>query len=603
MSIPFRVRIKWIRFKSWLLNVLSIERERPFIDRSRGGLVGLLFIAAFVLSACGVVQVGVESTETQNVDPAPIATPTSSPEPTLAEQTIPSVVSDGPGPDVFWMPYGAGLYESDDVIMVEEGVVGFSESPVTFEIFYDYSPASGRVAYGSEFWHAAEGSNVSVSDLWVYDYASRQDRELLVDNVGRAVFSPVLSSGEDSEKLAVAVYNTETDRFDLALVDEQGNLDVLASCASHSFSWSPDGSMIAYEARDYTESSSPPEECTGVFVISIEDRSVTKISEQPPSVGGWQGDQPIWAEGQDALLLTYASPESVFAVTPLDGSGAYLVEKSDSISIEYLPNPTLSLWSEPYNSVVGQTEGMGPMGVWVYQFSEDMRTIEDAYRIEIDGRVLDLQLIGWWVYGESVLLRDLTNLSELNQFGRAIVWSLRSEDWEQVADNVAEIEVKVHADTVRTGVPAVDEVIEAFLAGEQTDRLEKLEMISAACVNQDFGVGPPQCPEGTPEGTELVVFPYRLYRATEFAAENDLEQILAFDIKGLYAVQPIEGGFEESWWPAGSYKIIFVSTDANHAIEVIVDQDGGVVKIEFRELTPVETLYGYSGEYLLPPLS
>ncbi|MGD8865606.1 MAG: hypothetical protein PVI81_08435, partial [Anaerolineales bacterium] len=202
MSIPFRVRIKWIRFKSWLLNVLSIERERPFIDRSRGGLVGLLFIAAFVLSACGVVQVGVESTETQNVDPAPIATPTSSPEPTLAEQTIPSVVSDGPGPDVFWMPYGAGLYESDDVIMVEEGVVGFSESPVTFEIFYDYSPASGRVAYGSEFWHAAEGSNVSVSDLWVYDYASRQDRELLVDNVGRAVFSPVLSSGEDSEKLA-----------------------------------------------------------------------------------------------------------------------------------------------------------------------------------------------------------------------------------------------------------------------------------------------------------------------------------------------------------------------------------------------------------------
>jgi hypothetical protein len=243
------------------------------------------------------------------------------------------------------------------------------------------------------------------------------------------------------------------------------------------------------------------------------------------------------------------------------------------------------------------------MGVWVYQFSEDMRTIEDAYRIEIDGRVLDLQLIGWWVYGESVLLRDLTNLSELNQFGRAIVWSLRSEDWEQVADNIAEIEVKVHADTVRTGVPAVDEVIEAFLAGEQTDRLEKLEMISAACVNQDFGVGPPQCPEGTPEGTELVVFPYRLYRATEFAAENDLEQILAFDIKGLYAVQPIEGGFEESWWPAGSYKIIFVSTDANHAIEVIVDQDGGVVKIEFRELTPVETLYGYSGEYLLPPLS
>ncbi len=602
MRIPFSVRIKWIRFKSWLLDLLSIERERPFIDRSHGSRVGLLFIAAFLLTACGVVQVGVEPNATQKVGSAPALTPTSEPEPTLAEQTTPPVDVDGPGPDMFWMPYGAGLYESDDVLMVQEGIVGFSKSPVSFEIFYDYSPVSGRVAYGSEFWHAAEGSNVSVSDLWVYDYASGQDRQLLADNVGRAVFSPALSAEAGSDKLAAVVYDTGTDRFDLALVDGQGNLDVLASCTSHSFSWSPDGNKIAYEARDYTESSSPAEECTGVFVISIEDRSVARISEAPPSVGGWHGDQPIWAQGQDALILTFASPESAFAVVPLDGSGTYQVEKADSISIEYLPHPMLSLWSEPYNSVVGQTEGMGPMGVWVYQFSEDMRTVEDAYSIEIDGRALDLQLIGWWEYGESVLLRDLTNLSDLNQFGRAIVWSLGSEDWELVADNVAEIEVKVHADTVRTGVPAVDGVIEAFLAGEQTDRLETLEMISAACVNEDFEVGPPQCPEGTPQGTELVVFPYRLYRATEFAAQEDLAALVDFNIEGLYAVQPISGGFEESWWPAGYYNIVFASMDDEHAVEVIVDQDGSIVRIEFREQTPVEVLSGYSGEFIVAPV-
>jgi hypothetical protein len=70
----------------------------------------------------------------------------------------------------------------------------------------------------------------------------------------------------------------------------------------------------------------------------------------------------------------------------------------------------------------------------------------------------------------------------------------------------------------------------------------------------------------------------------------------------LYAVHTIEGGFEESWWPAGTYKLIFVSMAADQAIDVIVDQDGNTVRIEFQELTPVETLYGYDGDYLLPPL-
>lgn len=603
MKITFLIRLKWIRFKFWLSDLFSIQHERRFIDRDAGKLGGVLLIAAVLLTSCGSFQIGVEPTGTPVVDSTPPAPTTVEPEATPAEMQTQTAHADRPGPDIYWMPYGSGLFESDDVIMAEDGVVGFSESPVTFELFYDYSPSSGRIAYGSEFWHAAANSNRAVSDLWVYDFTSEQAHQLLADNVGRALFSPRLASGRSSDRLAAVVFSPDRGVFDLALVESDGSLDVLAECASPGFSWSPDGSMIAYEAWTDPEEEPTRGECEGVFVVSIDDRSVTKLSEQPPSTGGWHGDQPIWAEGQDALLLTYASPESVFAVVPLDGSGAFLVDKAESIPVDYLPNPMFSLWSEEHNSVIGQTEGMfDPFGVWVYQFSQDMRTVQDAYRITVDGRELDLQLIGWWEEAESVLLRDITNLSELNQFGRAIAWSLEDRSWQPVPDNTAPIEVRLHKDDVRSGVVAVDQAIEAFVDGDRGDRLALLEMISAECVAEQFGVGPPLCPAGTPAGTELVVFPYRVYRGTEFAAEGELAALVDFEINGLYAVHPISGEFEDAWWPAGDYRIVFASPDDDHAVEVIVDQDGRIVRIEFREQTPVEVLYGYSGDFIIPPV-
>jgi hypothetical protein len=245
---------------------------------------------------------------------------------------------------------------------------------------------------------------------------------------------------------------------------------------------------------------------------------------------------------------------------------------------------------------------MDPFGVWVYQFSQDMLTVEDAYRVKIDGRELDLQILGWWERGKSVLLRDVTNPSELNPFGRAIVWSLESRTWQQVPDNTTPIEVNLHPDDVRTEIDPVDRVIEAYLKGDIDDRLDLLELVLVGCVTEEYGVGPPQCPAGTPAGTEFELFPYRLYRGTEFASEEELPELVAFSLKGLYAVLPVSDGFEDTWWPAGEYRIVFTSIEDDHSVDVTVDQDGKVVKIEFREQTPVELLYSYSGDYILPPV-
>jgi hypothetical protein len=603
MNIPFQTRIKLIRFRSWLLSLLSLERKSQFIFRDGSKFSCFLLVAGLLLSGCGSVQVGVE--QTPRPATAVSSEVTTSPVPTMEDEVSTPVKdgTDGPGPDLFWVSYAAGVGGGDKVIQVDDGVVLYSESPVQFALFFDYSPKSGQIVYGSEFWHAAQGSNVSVSDLWVFDYATGEESLLLADNVGRALFSPSLDSRDGSVQIAAVEYNLETGGFDLGIVGENGDFDVLATCASPSFSWSPDGSQIAYEARDYSENHSGPDECEGVYVASLPDRTVTKIADQPPSTGGWHGGQPIWAEGRETLLIPFSYPDSVFAAVPLDGSGLQKVDLSASITEEYLPQPLFSLWSQEYRSVIGQTEGMmDPFGVWVYQFSDDMRTIDDAYRIQIDGREPDLILVGWWEPGQSVLLRDITNLSELNPLGRAIVWSLEERTWREVPTNIPQVEVDLYDDSARTGIEQIDQAIDVVLNGDETDRLALLMMITAGCVEDEFGVGPPLCPAGTPAGTKLEVFPYRLYRETEFATGDELPDLVSFDPGGLYAVRPIKDGFQETWWPLGAYDLFFASGDHTNTIEVILDESGSIVRLEFSELTPVELLYGYSGEFILAPM-
>ena len=437
MIVPFKFRIKWIRFKSWLSDRWSAADRTHLIILNRGSaLVIFLLLLAFLLSSCGSIQVRIETGESGNPQPSQMTDPSMRVETqTMAtEESLPK--GPRPGPELVWMPSALGSGESGEVLVVDKGDVGFKSSPVEFQIFFGYSPSSGRIAYGSQFWHAAQGTNQSVTDLWVYDYTEQQASLWLEDNVGRAIWSPSGGSGGSRSDLAVALFNPEFGFYELVLMESGGIEERIAVCASPSFSWSPDGSQIAYEAGGGIVTPSPPEACQGIYVITLADRSVKKISDQPPSMGGWHGDQPIWADGRESLLLTFASPESVFAVIPLDGAGAYTVTKSDRIAIEYLPNPLLSLWSREINSVVGQTEGMfDPYGVWVYRFSDDMRSVEDAYRITIAGQELDLILIDWWEPGVSVLLRDITNVSESNHFGRALIFTLEDRTWREAPGN------------------------------------------------------------------------------------------------------------------------------------------------------------------------
>src|SRR3990172_1305909 len=406
------------------------------------------------LAGCGPLGSGLE----EGVDVPGPATPTrgaaasgatGTPEPQAS--AVPTSEIEPAVPDLVWLPFSSGVDDSRSVLVVRSNQVGFETSPVDFSLYWDYSGITGRLAYASEFWHAAEGSNRSVSDLWVYDYTSG--------------------------------------------------------------------------------------ECQGVFLVSVKDGLVTEISDQLALSGGWIGDRPVWAERQGALLFPGYTPESIFWVVPLDGSGAFQPAMSPSIGEEYSPSPMHALWSAEHRTLIGQVEGMeDPFGVWAYTFSQDLRTIEQAYRVNWGDYRHDLILVDWWEPGESVLVRDITNTSELNPFGVAVVWDIGERSAFELASSRPVIEVPVHPPEARTGVEPVDRVIQIFLAPAFDQRTNLIRTRTTGCTTTEYFVGPPRCRAGQVEGTLVEVFPYRMYRASHYAASDELEALLQFPLEGVYAV-------------------------------------------------------------------
>ena len=612
MSVPFAYKPKRTQFKNRVVDDAKVIADRFRQGRQNHGSIfwrrmgpGL---ALLVLTACGPFGISIEVDDGGSDGPAASAevkTATPGPEVTVVVTEARDSVSDIP--ELVWHPFLDGLDERRNVLTVRPDQVGFEQSPVDFATYWDYSGATGKLAYAPEFWHAARGANPpSVSDLWVYGYETGEAVQWLPDNVGRALWSPLQPGNFADQRLAAAIYNTEEGRYDLGLLSGPQQVEWLANCASPYFSWSPDATEIAYVAFPFVgEGSGVPAECQGAFVVSIQDREVRQLSDIRSLMdAAWPGNRPLWAEEAGALLFSDASPESIFWVIKTDGSETFQPVLGEEIEEEHLPTPRYSLWSSEHHSVIGQVESMmDPFGVWVYTFSEDLRTIEEAYRINWGEYRHEIVLVDWWEPGESVLLRDMTNTSAQNPFGVAMVWSLSDQYAFELAFSRSVIEVPLYPQQVRTGVEEVDQVIENFLVRKFFWRREMVRTLTTGCTLSDVGVGPPLCQDGQAEGTEVEVFPYRKHRVMEYATLDELDTFLEFPLGGLYAVYRVsETGFEAEWAPRGEYSVVFVSAEGELGVEVIME-GGEVVRIEFWPLTPVEFLYGRDVEYLLPPLA
>ncbi len=400
----------------------------------------VLTSSLILISGCGTLEVGIETnfpitpsptenpteediipTETNSQSPTPNPTLTPAPE----SPDFPDLVSIG-----HLAPYaGADI----GVLVLEDGELSVQLAPVYQEVFWDYSPVSGRLVYSPEFVHGSDHNNVSVTSLWVYDYATDTSQMWLEDNVVRASWAP------DGERVTAAVYNPETEQIELVFVSGPNQVDLIAECASNLFSWSPDGNMLAIvNAISWV---GVKESCAGTYLVSFPngistpERELKRISDfgSGDLLSSFPSDQPVWATDQNALLF----PDQPFWVIPLDGSPAFIPATPNGEDPLEIPRPFGNLWAPELRQLVGNYDaGMsGQGGVWIYQLSEDLSQIEDYYRIgDIpQGDNSFITLVDWWKPGESILVLDGDN-PDSSQFLSEVwrvptVWSLLEKGW------------------------------------------------------------------------------------------------------------------------------------------------------------------------------
>jgi hypothetical protein len=401
-------------------------------------LVLFIGVISILVNGCSTLEVGIETLPPPTQVPAfevtetdqPLITPTTA----LPEFTPTPVEEPSQYPDLVTIanltPFGSGDF---GVLVLEGSVLSAQPSPVPFQIFWEYTPLTGRLAYSPEFVHASEQNNVSVTSLWVYDYVTGEASMWLEDNVVRAAWSP------DGEQVTAAIYNPDTAQIDLVFVSGPGQVELIAECASHLFSWSPDGTRLAYV--NVVSWAGVNQACAGTYLVSFSgdlgegESRIERVSDfgLQELLSGHAADQPIWAADQNALIY----PDQPFWIVPLDGSPAFIPSMPQGEDPLEMPRPNNGLWSPDLRQLAGNydTGLSGRGGVWIYQLSEDLSQIEDYYRIG-DTPIYynsDVVLVSWWMPDESLLVLDGDNFEPseyLNQLWRApAVWSLVESQW------------------------------------------------------------------------------------------------------------------------------------------------------------------------------
>jgi hypothetical protein len=333
-----------------------------------------------------VSEAEIEAEEAENVPTDTAVPPTNTPAPpTQIPATVPPPATTTPHPtstatvappnvpELVWLPYASGNY-GQPVLMLQNGVLSQQELPVDAEIYFDY--AAGWLAYGSTFWEAT-GNQDAVTDLHIYSFVTETD-QLWAEQIGRAIISPASSSQQ--LEVAVAVHNGQS--FDLIIMSSSDDAVPLVTDIDPFFSWSPDGSQIAY-LRD------------GDLFIT----SATANSNTPPIARGiyqnsnWIGDAPIWLGDSGYLLLA----ETPFIVVAADGSETIVPLDANGNSLDG-QRPFTMLYSPTYNQLIAELEGTFGSNVTVYQLGEDFET---AVPIQ---QITDAQLAGWYKEGESVIV-------------------------------------------------------------------------------------------------------------------------------------------------------------------------------------------------------
>ena len=156
----------------------------------------------------------------------------------------------------------------------------------------------------------------------------------------------------------------------------------------------------------------------------------------------------------------------------------------------------------------------------------------------------------------------------------------------------------------RTGIPEIDLVIDAIMSGDIDERIKLVRYSISGCTTADGLGGPPKCGQNEPENTLVEAFPVSYSEGIQVRPE-DIRSVFDFSIRRLLAVYRVPSdAYNQVYWPAGTYSVVFMLTDerAPMILEVFVDS-GEIVRLGFNLVSSLQQmLEGKDLEFILPPL-
>lgn len=130
----------------------------------------------------------------------------------------------------------------------------------------------------------------------------------------------------------------------------------------------------------------------------------------------------------------------------------------------------------------------------------------------------------------------------------------------------------------------LEPILRAMLGGMLNEQIAVIQYTRTACATVEGLGGPPPCPEGVAEGTEVEVFP-TLGPEGSFVAPENMETFLNNSIvKSLYAVYRVTPNPNiEPYYPEGEYAMLFEHDLNDISLPVVLQVlDGKIVRMDFR---------------------
>ena len=170
--------------------------------------------------------------------------------------------------------------------------------------------------------------------------------------------------------------------------------------------------------------------------------------------------------------------------------------------------------------------------------------------------------------------------------------------------------ILVHDTDTRTGLDAVDQIINATLARDINQFRRRIKFTTSGCTHVMALGGPVKCREGEAEGTLVEVLPFLGPGEGSQLRRDDLNNWQGIDVAGLYAVFRVsDDAYSSQDYPAGEFGIVFRTKDAQNIVTFQV-KNGSILRIDSTFIQQIDSNFsippelnfeGNAREMILPP--